>query len=161
LAFPIAGKDVNLFNAGSKEVPPMRTQLALREFIDSRLSSNLSPRTIEWYEDRLFPFAKSFPNLPRRPELIEAFLATVRGSPETKRDTFNARGLSSRQLALMIADTEGSYVSESTVFRILRHEGLIRLAGIVGFKAGKEYHRKTKRPNELWATDCAHLKVVD
>jgi transposase InsO family protein len=31
----------------------------------------------------------------------------------------------------------------------------------VGFKAGKEYHRKTKRPNELWATDCAHLKVID
>lgn len=34
-------------------------------------------------------------------------------------------------------------------------------AEVVGFRAGKEYHRKTKRPNELWATDCAHLKVVD
>jgi transposase InsO family protein len=43
----------------------------------------------------------------------------------------------------------------------LKREGLIKPAEIVGFKAGKEYHRKTKRPNELWATDCAHLKVVD
>ncbi|MBA7658675.1 Tyrosine recombinase XerD [subsurface metagenome] len=68
----------------------MRTELALREFINSRISLNRSPRTIEWYEDRLIPFAKSCPNLPRRPELIEQFLATVQGSPETKRDTFNA-----------------------------------------------------------------------
>jgi len=68
----------------------MRTELALREFLDSRVSSNLSPRTIEWYEDSLLPFAKSCPNLPRRPEPIEGFLAGVRGNPETKRDSFNA-----------------------------------------------------------------------
>ena len=52
-------------------------------------------------------------------------------------------------------------MSESTVYRILKREGLIKLAEIVGFKAGKEYRRKTKKPNELWATDCAHLKVID
>lgn len=68
----------------------MKTELALREFLDSRISSNLSPRTIEWYEDRLHPFAKSCLNLPLRPEPIEGFLASVLGSPETKRDTFNA-----------------------------------------------------------------------
>jgi len=62
---------------------------------------------------------------------------------------------------LQLVDHEGWYVSESTIFRILKREGLIKLAEVVGFKAGKEYHRKTKRPNELWATDCAHLKVVD
>jgi putative transposase len=69
--------------------------------------------------------------------------------------------LSSRQLALKLVDTEGWYVSESTVFRILKREGLIKPAEIVGFKASKEYHCKTKRPNELWATDCAHLKIID
>ncbi len=68
--------------------------------------------------------------------------------------------LSARQLALKIVDFEGSYVSESTVFRILKRERLNKPAEIVGFKAGKEYHRKTKRPNGLWATDCAHLKIV-
>ncbi len=31
---------------------------------------------------------------------------------------------------------------------------------MVGFKAGKEYHRKTSRPNEMWATDGAYLKVM-
>ena len=68
----------------------MRTELALREFIDSRISSNLSPRTIEWYEDRLRSFAKSCPDFPRRPQPVESFLASLRDSPETKQDTFNA-----------------------------------------------------------------------
>jgi putative transposase len=86
-----------------------------------------------------------------RPEEESKILAQARASPE----------ISARQLALRIADTEGSYVSESTVFRILKREGLIKPAEVVGFKAGKEYHRKTKKPNKLWATDCAHLKVVD
>ncbi|GAJ24234.1 unnamed protein product, partial [marine sediment metagenome] len=49
----------------------MRTELALREFINSRISLNRSPRTIEWYEDRLIPFAISCPTFPRRPEPIE------------------------------------------------------------------------------------------
>jgi len=86
-----------------------------------------------------------------KPEEESKILAKARASPE----------LSARQLALMIVDAEGLYVSESTVFRILRREGLIKPAEVVGFKAGKEYHRKTKKPNELWATDCAHIKVVD
>jgi len=68
----------------------MRTEQALREFINSRISSNLSPRTIEWYEDRLRSFVKFCPALPRRPEPIEDFLGSLDGSPETKRDTFNA-----------------------------------------------------------------------
>ena len=68
----------------------MRTELALSEFLGSRIASNLSPRTIEWYEDRLLPFAKACPTLPRRPEPIESFLTSVSGSPETKRDSFNA-----------------------------------------------------------------------
>ena len=86
-----------------------------------------------------------------RPVEEAKILSRARASPE----------LSARQLALQLIDTEGWYVSESTVFRILKREGLIKPAEIVGFKAGKEYHRKTKRPNELWATDCAHLKVVN
>jgi len=78
-------------------------------------------------------------------------IAKARASPE----------LSCRQLALQMVDDERWYVSESTVFRILKREGLIKPAEVIGFKAGKEYHRKTKRPNELWATDCSHIKVFD
>jgi len=68
--------------------------------------------------------------------------------------------LSCRQLAFQITDSGCAYVSESTVYRILRRKGLIKPAEITGFKASKEYHRKTKHPNELWATDCCHLRVA-
>ena len=86
-----------------------------------------------------------------RPEEEAKILSRARASPE----------LSARQLALQLIDDERWYISESTVFRILKREGLIKPAEVVGFKAGKEYHRKTKRPNELWATDCSHIKVID
>jgi len=86
-----------------------------------------------------------------KPGEEEKILATARASPE----------LSCRQLAWQLVDSERWYVSEGTVFRILKREGLIKPAEVIGFKAGKEYHRKTKRPNELWATDCSHIKVFD
>ena len=84
-------------------------------------------------------------------EETERILAKARASPE----------LSPRELALSIVDLEGLYVSESTVFRILKREGLIKPAEIIGFKAAKEYHHKTKRPNELWASDCCYMRVID
>lgn len=68
--------------------------------------------------------------------------------------------LSPRQLALKLIDRYGCWVSESTVYRILRREGLVKRAEVKGFAAGKEYHRKTGRPNEMWATDCSYLRVV-
>jgi transposase InsO family protein len=86
-----------------------------------------------------------------RPDEESKILTQARLSPE----------LSCRQLALKLIDAEGWYVSESTVFRILKREGLIKPAEIIGFKADKEYHRKTNRSNEMWATDCSYLKVID
>lgn len=86
-----------------------------------------------------------------RPEEESQILAEARASPQ----------ISCRQLAFKVTDSGRMYVSESTVYRILKREGLIKPAEIVGFKAAKEYRRKTKQPNELWASDCCHLKVID
>ncbi len=68
----------------------MRTELALQEFIASRIAANLRPATIQWYKDRLLPFVRSCPTLPRRPEPVERFLAAIQGSPETKYDVYRA-----------------------------------------------------------------------
>ena len=86
-----------------------------------------------------------------RPEEESKILAEARASPE----------LSCRQLAWKVTDYGNSYISESAVYRILKREGLIKPAEIIGFKADKEYRRKTKRPDELWARDCCHLKVME
>jgi len=85
-----------------------------------------------------------------KPAEETGIIARARASPE----------LSCRQLAWQLVDEEKWYVSESTVFRILKREGLIKPAEVIGFKAGKEYKRKTNRINELWGTDCCHLKVA-
>jgi putative transposase len=85
-----------------------------------------------------------------RPEEEQAVLALARASPE----------LSPRELALRITDAGAFSVSESTCYRILKRNGLVKPAEVVGFKASKEYQRKTSRPNEMWATDGAYLKVM-
>ena len=43
----------------------------------------------------------------------------------------------------------------------VKRAGLVKRAEVKGFAAGKEYHRKTRRPNEMWATDCSYLRAVD
>ena len=60
---------------------------------------------------------------------------------------------SSRQLATWITDHLGLSVGESTVYRILKKEGLVK-APVMQLLAGKEYHRKTSGPHQMWATDA-------
>ena len=79
----------------------------------------------------------------------QTVLAVARRSPE----------LSCRQLAAWITDNRGFPVSESTVYRILRQEGLIK-SPEMQLKAGKEYHRKTTGPHQMWATDASYFKVI-
>ena len=67
--------------------------------------------------------------------------------------------LSSRQLSAWITDNEGFAVSESTVYRILRREGLVKRQE-TQLAAAKEYHTKTTRPHQMWATDASYFRVV-
>lgn len=67
--------------------------------------------------------------------------------------------LSSRQLATWITDNAGFAVSESTVYRVLRREGLVKRQE-TELKAAKEYHTKTTRPHQLWATDASYFRVA-
>ena len=83
------------------------------------------------------------------PDEEDRILAIARESPD----------LSSRQLSAWITDNAGFAVSESTVYRILRREGLVKRPE-VHLVAGKEYHTKTTRPHQMWATDASYFRVV-
>jgi transposase InsO family protein len=67
--------------------------------------------------------------------------------------------LSSRQLATWITDNAGFAVSESAVYRILRKEGLVKRQE-TQLTAAKEYHTKTTRPHQMWATDASYFRVA-
>jgi len=66
---------------------------------------------------------------------------------------------SSRQLATCITDHLRLSVGGSTVYRLLKREGLVKPPE-VKLLAGKEYQRKTSGPHQMWVTDASYLRVV-
>jgi len=68
--------------------------------------------------------------------------------------------LSPRELACRITDTEKYFLSESSVYRILKSHDLITSPAYVVMSAADRFEHPTTRPNELWQTDFTYLKVV-
>lgn len=67
--------------------------------------------------------------------------------------------LSSREISFWVTDNKDFTISESTVYRVLKREGLIRTSVIESFPAAKEYHSKPLYVNEQWQTDATYLHV--
>ena len=68
--------------------------------------------------------------------------------------------LSPRELAVRFTDTESYFVSEATVYRLLKALDLIGSPAFIVMKAADEFADKTTAPNELWQTDFTYLKVI-
>ena len=68
--------------------------------------------------------------------------------------------LSPRELAVQFTDTEKYFVSEASVYRILKSHDLITSPAYIVLKAADEFKDKTTRPNQLWQTDFTYLKVI-
>jgi len=79
----------------------------------------------------------------------ETVLEVARASPEW----------SSRQVAAWVTDNTEFSVSEASVYRLLKREGLVRRLE-APVPASAEYRFKTKRPHQLWATDASYFRVV-
>lgn len=67
---------------------------------------------------------------------------------------------SPRELACHITDTDEYFISESSVYRILKTYDLITSPLFHIVTAKDEFEHKTKRVNEMWQTDFTQFKVV-
>src|SRR6266849_3234985 len=68
--------------------------------------------------------------------------------------------LSPRELAVRFTDVERYFVSEASVYRLLKAHDLITSPAFIAMKAADEFKNKTTAPNQLWQTDFTYLKVT-
>jgi transposase InsO family protein len=68
--------------------------------------------------------------------------------------------LSPRELAAKFTDTQSYFVSEASVYRLLKAHDLITSPAFIVMKAADEFKNKTTAINQLWQTDFTYLKVI-
>ncbi len=68
--------------------------------------------------------------------------------------------LSPRELAVTFTDNEGYFVSESSVYRLLKAHDLITSPAFIVMKAASEFKDKTTAINQMWQTDFTYLKII-
>lgn len=72
----------------------------------------------------------------------------------------NEPELSPRELAVRFTDQHQYFVSEASVYRLLKSHDLITSPAFIVMKAADEFRVKTTAPNQLWQTDFTYLKII-
>ena len=124
-------------------------------------SLNISKRTFyNWcnaYEqggiDALCPARRTNRQWNRIPDEVRAFIVEYALEEENVI-------LSPRELATKITDEMEVFISESSVYRILKERGLTRQSGYHFVHASDEFHTKTIVPNQMWQTDFTYFKII-
>jgi putative transposase len=102
----------------------------------------------EGLEDRSPRPGRVWNRIPGR--VRERLLALALEAPE----------LSPRELAVRFTDAEKYFVSEASVYRLLKAHDLITSPAFVVVKAADAFAEPTTAPNQLWQTDFTYLKVT-
>jgi transposase InsO family protein len=68
--------------------------------------------------------------------------------------------LSPRELAWYITDHEGYFISESSVYRILKAFDLVASPQYVVLSAKDHFQHPTSRVHELWQTDFTYFRII-
>ena len=68
--------------------------------------------------------------------------------------------LSPRELAVRFTDERKYFVSEASIYRLLKANDLITSPAYIIIKAADEFKDRTTAPNQLWQTDFTYLKVT-
>jgi transposase len=68
--------------------------------------------------------------------------------------------LSPRELSCKLSDEKGIFISESSVYRILKARNLITTPSHILLSAGNEFNQKTCFVHEMWQTDFTYFKIL-
>ena len=68
--------------------------------------------------------------------------------------------LSPRELAARYTDQQAYFVSESTVYRLLKAQDLIPSPAYILMRASDQFQHPSKAVNELWQTDFTYFKII-
>ena len=132
-----------------------RTELGINETL-RRL--NIHKRTFyNWYhrytlygEDGLKPRRQSSGQWNSLPQELKNLVIEV---------ALDNTELSSREVATKIVDEAQMFISESSVYRILKANGLTQVAEHTFLAAADQFHTKTAFPNQMWQTDFTYFKI--
>ncbi len=67
---------------------------------------------------------------------------------------------SPRELAVRFTDETHYFVSEASVYRLLKVHDLITSPAFVVIKAADAFHTRTTGPNQMWQTDFTYFKII-
>ena len=68
--------------------------------------------------------------------------------------------LSPRELAVTYTDKHAYFISESTVYRLLKEQDLITSPAYILMEASDKFQQPTTRVNEMWQTDFTYFKII-
>ena len=68
--------------------------------------------------------------------------------------------LSPRELAVTYTDDKAYFVSESSVYRMLKELDLITSPAYILMQASDKFQQPTLRVNEMWQTDFTYFKII-
>ena len=112
-----------------------------------------------WYDHYQTGGPEALDDLSPRPDRVwNRILDTVR--EKIKNLALEEPALSPRELAVRFTDTESYFVSEASVYRLLKALDLIASPAFIVVKAANEFKDKTTKPNQMWQTDFTYLKVI-
>lgn len=112
-----------------------------------------------WYDRYVTGGFEALEDKPSRPKRVWNRI------PDDVRDqivdlALDQPDLSPRELAVRFTDTKKYFVSEASVYRLLKSHDLITSPAFIVMKAADEFKDKTTAPNQLWQTDFTYLKVT-
>ena len=142
-------------------------QELIKMVVESELGVNRTLRELGLNKSTFYKWYKSYSDYG-----VEGLESSKRGSrrqwnsiPQEQKNlvvelALERPELSSRELAYHLTDNQQIFISESSVYRILKSRGLISPPAHVFISAGDEFTDKTKFVHQMWQTDFTYFKII-